>query len=121
LFKLNDGPLDQYVPPFDWNVVKENLGPSQLYDYMALNKNSIVADDEDPRAALQGLVLQFVDVSVEDFSVEVPLTAYGLDSISAGRLAFALRPLVTVSQMQLLADWSLLDLEARIAKAREAA
>jgi acyl transferase domain-containing protein/aryl carrier-like protein len=121
LFKLNDGPLDQYVPPFDWNVVKENLGPSQMYDYMALNKNSIVADDEDPRAALQNLVLQFVDVSVEDFSVEVPLTAYGLDSISAGRLAFALRPLVTVSQMQLLADWSLLDLEARIAKAREAA
>ena len=39
---------------------------------------------------------------MDDFSPEVPLTTYGLDSIGAAKLAAGLRPHISVSQMQLL-------------------
>jgi len=111
-----------YIPPVDFEVVQGNLGPSVLYDYMVRTSQSADAggDGQNLREALQTLILQFVDVSLDDFSPEVPLTAYGLDSISAGRLSFGLRPFIVVSQMQLLADLSLLDIEARIEKANAA-
>ena len=43
-----------------------------------------------------------LQIPEDDFSFQVPLTAYGIDSISAGRLAFVLRPYVGVSQFNLL-------------------
>ena len=41
----------------------------------------------------------------------MPLTSYGLDSLSAAALSHALEPYVTISQLQLLADVTLADLE----------
>jgi hypothetical protein len=78
------------------------------------------AEGQDIGEALQSLILQFVDVAADDFSTEVPLTTYGLDSLSAGRLSFALRPWITLSQMSLLADMSTADLITRVEKAQGA-
>lgn len=64
--------------------------------------------------SLTDVVVELLDVDPSEFCVDVPFTAYGLDSLSAARLAFALRPYVTISQLQLLSDITLNDLQARI-------
>lgn len=97
----------QYIPDFDWRAVRENMGPSKLYDHL------VPHDTSEEESAQQGasdnqLLVQTVccvlDLKVEDVSTDVPLTAYGLDSLSAASLSYALRPLLMVSQIQLLAD-----------------
>ena len=60
------------------------------------------------------VVIKLLEFEPAEFSANVPFTAYGLDSLSAARLAFVLRPYVTISQLQLLSDISLHDLETRI-------
>ncbi|KAJ7799753.1 hypothetical protein B0H14DRAFT_3491310 [Mycena olivaceomarginata] len=117
LRKLADGPLGIYVPPVDFGIVQTYLGASALYDHLVpktRNADADKGDSENLRTVLTPLLLQFVDVSAEDFAPEVPLTSYGLDSLSAGRLSVALRPWIVMSQMQLLGDVALVDLEARI-------
>ncbi|KAF7329008.1 Polyketide synthase [Mycena venus] len=116
LRKLADGPLNIYVPAVDFDVAQKNLGPSALYDHLIRKTRNVDATGDGANLVdvLTPLLLQFIDVSAEDFSPEVPFTSYGLDSLSAGRLSVALRPWIVMSQMQLLTDVSLLDLEARI-------
>lgn len=117
LRKLADGPLGIYVPPVDFGIVQTYLGASALYDHLVpktRNTDADKGDSENLRAVLTPMLLQFVDVSAEDFAPEVPLTSYGLDSLSAGRLSVALRPWIVMSQMQLLGNVALVDLEARI-------
>jgi acyl carrier protein len=55
-----------------------------------------------------------LDIAREDLSPDVPLTVYGLDSLSAARLSFALNPFFSISQTQLLANVTLRSLEARL-------
>ncbi|KAJ7716081.1 hypothetical protein B0H16DRAFT_1476979 [Mycena metata] len=120
LRKLADGPLNIYVPALDFALAMKNIGPSVLYDHLLSKTSSVDSanDSADLGSMLTPLLLQFIDVAAEDFSREVPFTAYGLDSLSAGRLSIALRPWIVISQMQLLADMALEDLEARITTAR---
>ncbi|KAH7925399.1 polyketide synthase [Leucogyrophana mollusca] len=104
-----------YVPNFDWYRMQRDFGASPIYDHLVVTPEvaeSTVADESS--ISLQGLVLQFLDVTPEDFSPEVPFTSYGLDSLSAGRLAYALKPHAVITQLQLLADISLNDLMERI-------
>ena len=56
-------------------------------------------------------------VAKEDASPDVSLTSYGLDSLSTASLSFALRPIVAISQLQLLADLTVKDLLARVVEA----
>ena len=51
---------------------------------------------------------------MEDFSPELPFSAYGLDSLGATRISQAVRPYASVSQMQLLGGLSWKHLEERI-------
>ena len=46
--------------------------------------------------------------------MDVPLTTYGLDSLTAAALSFELRPLLAISQVQLLADLTIKDLQDRL-------
>jgi len=59
-------------------------------------------------------VLDLLDVSIADFSPELPFSAYGLDSLGATRISQAVRPYASVSQMQLLGGLSWKHLEERI-------
>lgn len=102
-------------------MVTDSLGPSHLYGYMTRGREQQgnAVDGQDLHDVLQSLVLQIVDVAADDFSPEVPLTTYGLDSLTAGRLSSALRPWASLSQMQLLGDMTFAALEAHVAKAQQ--
>ncbi|PCH39753.1 hypothetical protein WOLCODRAFT_161855 [Wolfiporia cocos MD-104 SS10] len=69
---------------------------------------------ESPRDELKGVIMQSLNVDPGQFRDDAPLTSYGLDSLSAGRLAFTLRPFLTISSMELLGSISLTDIQHRI-------
>ena len=106
----------QYVPDFDWAAVQENMGPSTLYSYLVPSNATLTKTEtsENPHVSLLQTVCRVLALKAEDVSVEVPLTSYGLDSLSAAALSFALRPLLAVSQVQLLADLAIKDLQDRM-------
>ena len=119
--KLRDGPVWQYVPAFDWRGVRDNMGPSPMYDHLVSDDaDDSAAQDGDGKPSLTHIVCRILDMKEEDVSPDVPLTSYGLDSLSAASLSFALRPIVTVSQLQLLADLTVKDLMARVEEAPDA-
>ena len=107
----------QYIPDLDWKTVRENIGPSPMYDHLV--PADAVASDEpavDKNTSLTQTVCRVLDLNAEEISIDVPLTTYGLDSLSAAALSFALRPLLAVSQVQLLADLTIKDLMTRMEK-----
>lgn len=116
--KLRDGPVWQYIPTFDWRGVRDNMGPSPMYDHLIPDDDvDFATQDGDGKPSLLQIVSRILDIKEEDVTPEVPLTTYGLDSLSAASLSFALRPIVAVSQLQLLADLTVKDLLERIEEA----
>ncbi|KIK63364.1 putative polyketide synthase [Collybiopsis luxurians FD-317 M1] len=105
-----------YIPELDWHLVQRDFGCSLLYNHLLPSPDHGYVDDsaKDKNEKIRALVLQILDVEPQDFSPEVPFIAYGLDSLSAGQLAFALRPYITITQVQLLADVNLVDVMERI-------
>lgn len=101
------------------------MGPSPMYDHLVPDDaGDLAMQDGDGKPSLMQIVCGILDMKEEDVSLDVPLTSYGLDSLSAASLSFALRPIITVSQLQLLADLTIKDLLARaeeVADASEAA
>lgn len=96
--------------------MQKQFGSSPLYDHLVTQSADVEVVDTatDPAQALREIVLSFLDVSRDDFSPQVAFTAYGLDSLSAGRLSFALKPIMKITQLQLLGDVSLNDLLERL-------
>ncbi|KAI1785117.1 hypothetical protein LXA43DRAFT_1100677 [Ganoderma leucocontextum] len=104
LRKLHHGPGRpwQYIPDFNWRAVRENMGPSKLYDHLVPQDTSEgggAQQDASGSQSLVQIVCRVLDLKVEDVSAEVPLTAYGLDSLSAASLSYSLRPLLAVLQI----------------------
>ena len=64
--------------------------------------------------SLRELVVAHLDVNPNDFALDVPFTAYGLDSLSASRLASSLNVFLPVTQAQLLADMTFGELEVKV-------
>lgn len=123
IWKLRDGPVGEYVPDFDWRIVRDNMGSSQLYDHLVPSQDG--AGDEVPSHHTHGTlsimqaVCDVLDIKQDDVSKEVPLTSYGLDSLSAAALSFSLRPLLSVSQIQLLSDMTVQNIEDRAVAGNE--
>ena len=92
------------------------MGPSYLYDHLVPKKAEQSLTDwcEDMATSLLEIVCRILALKAEEISIDVPLTTYGLDSLSAAALSFALRPLLVVSQVQLLVDVTIRDLQARL-------
>lgn len=65
-----------------------------------LESTSLVDDSSASMAT--DILLGVVGISPNDFSADIPLSSYGLDSLGAAQLATALQPFITVTQMQLL-------------------
>ncbi|OBZ65511.1 L-aminoadipate-semialdehyde dehydrogenase large subunit [Grifola frondosa] len=120
--KLREGPIWQYIPDFDWGLVHANMGPSTMYDHLLPAPEANLPKDHanSTTDSIRHIVCKVLDMKSEDLSSEVPLTAYGLDSLSAASLSHALRPLIAVSQFQLLADLTLRQLESRLEADRDA-
>ncbi|EIN05362.1 polyketide synthase [Punctularia strigosozonata HHB-11173 SS5] len=110
--RLADGPFGLYVPDFHWNRVAGRLGRSPVFEHL-LTPDEPSEGAEINELTLDHLVMHELDISPDNFSPAVPLTSYGLDSLSAARLSAALRPFLEITQMQLLADVSLNDIRTR--------
>ncbi|KAG2097390.1 hypothetical protein BD769DRAFT_246669 [Suillus cothurnatus] len=114
--KLPDGPFWFYIPDFDWEAVCANLGNASMYSHL-LPERVIVEDEastSEDSVSIGDILCATLDLAREDLSPDVPLTVYGLDSLSAARLSFALKRLFSISQTQLLANVTLRSLEERL-------
>lgn len=104
-----------YVPDIDWSIVYKTLGRSSLYDHLVRHdiEDLTEAETQDVSALLRSIVMKYVDIDPEDFYPSVPLSSYGLDSLTAAQLSFDLQPYLPITQLQLLADTSFNDIITR--------
>lgn len=109
-----------YLPDLDWDSLDQSLGMPQLGRHVLTESGKSHKNEDVHDETLSDIVRSVLGISRDDFSPLVPLTSYGMDSLSAAKLSFSLRSLVEVTQMQLLADMSLNDLRLRIEWTRTA-
>ncbi|KAJ7301903.1 hypothetical protein DFH08DRAFT_992112 [Mycena albidolilacea] len=103
--------ISLYVPNLSWDALYSAVNESLLYRYLVkLDVKQDTVEVEDPYEVLQEIVLKFVSASKDELEANVPLTSYGLDSLSAARMSTALKPYLAITQIQLLGDLSLDDL-----------
>ena len=74
-------------------------------------------DPQDRIALPLKVVCRVLDLNPDEISIDVSLTLYGLDSVSASALSLALRLLLVISQVQLLADVTIKQLQSRLEEA----
>ena len=113
--------MGQYIPDFDWRGVHDGLGPLKLYEHLVPQDTEQQTSGGSDQSSLLTIVCRVLGLKEEDTSLAVPLTNYGLDSLSAVALSFALKPLIAISQLQLLADVSVKDIQEKIEQAASAA
>ncbi|KAJ6539604.1 hypothetical protein B0H19DRAFT_1382247 [Mycena capillaripes] len=120
LKRLRTGPFRSYIPDLDWDVVQEHLGPSPLYHHLLAPSaaTTLLSDD---RHTVEKIILDELHLDEGELDPTVPLTSYGLDSLSASRLSSALKPFTTVTQLQLLADVTLQDIQRRLTESAQEA
>ncbi|KAF8503015.1 ketoacyl-synt-domain-containing protein [Hysterangium stoloniferum] len=116
--KLQTGSFHHYVPNLNWNLVRQDMGALPSFQHLCVAERTEAAtlEDGEEDSNLEELVRTALNIPAEDFSPHVPFTAYGLDSLVAVRLSAAIRANtgLKVSQLQLLADMTLEDLERRL-------
>ncbi|ESK96774.1 hypothetical protein Moror_6646 [Moniliophthora roreri MCA 2997] len=103
----------KYVPDLEWDILAQVHGIPQLARHLATRTEDGDADasgQADHKQIIREIVQQTLNVPASDFEDNIPLTSYGIDSISASRVAFLLRRFVDITQIQLLADISLNDI-----------
>ncbi|KAJ6457120.1 hypothetical protein C8R47DRAFT_995908, partial [Mycena vitilis] len=112
LRKLKQGvAFSQYIPDLDWSSIHAGF-PLPIWARHLVISNGPISTPMNQGLSSEAeslrQVLSILEVEKEDFDFGRPLTTYGLDSIGAARLSLALKPLMTVSQIQLLAGatWS---------------
>lgn len=109
--------FSRYLPDLEWGELEKNHRMPSLGRHLVSSSNSTVANDSsisiveskelDKTANIREIVGKILDISATDIVDNVPLTSYGLDSLSASRLSFLLGPFGQVSQLQLLGGSSL--------------
>ena len=111
-----------YIPPLSWDGVERDMGFSSIcvhlhsqdpFESPGRTRNGSEINLHDYSELLKQVV-DLLDISMGDFSPELPFNAYGLDSLGATRISQAVRPYASVSQMQLLGGLSWRHLEERI-------
>ncbi|KAK0454752.1 hypothetical protein EV421DRAFT_1896666 [Armillaria borealis] len=108
-----------YIPNFDWSELTRTIGETRLIRHLVQSQTVPSVDTgsiQDVNDKLVQIVVENLEISPEDLSFEVPLTTYGLDSLSASRLGFALEKSVKVkvSQIQLLSGMTVNGLLSRL-------
>ncbi|KAL6304755.1 hypothetical protein BKA93DRAFT_261672 [Sparassis latifolia] len=104
----------RYIPDLDWEALDRTLGMTKIGQHAVPTWTTTPVSTADRADGIAEVVQKVLSIPPDDFSPEVPLTTYGLDSLSASRLSFVLRPFVEVSQIQLLANMSLRDLQGKV-------
>ncbi|KAF8920772.1 polyketide synthase [Mucidula mucida] len=122
LLRMANERISIYVPNLNWDAIYNSVSESPLYNHLVkLDAAQEDLEVEDPYQVLQEIVLKFVDASEDEFEKNVPLTSYGLDSLSAARMSTALKPYLAITQIQLLGDLSLDDLVAKMGDTKRTA
>ncbi|KAJ6460695.1 hypothetical protein C8R47DRAFT_993943, partial [Mycena vitilis] len=104
LQKLDDAAFNQYIPDLDWDLLETHLTlPGTCRHLMSPIRKS-GGDFANP--SMNAILFEILGVSAEEFSADLPLASYGLDSLGASRLATALQPFIAVTQMQLMGQSS---------------
>ncbi|KAH9886258.1 ketoacyl-synt-domain-containing protein [Cubamyces lactineus] len=113
---LSARPTPLYIAALDWTAVQKTMGASPMYSDLVPVQSSDMPESpsEMPATTLKDVVCKVLEVAPEDLSQDVPFTSYGLDSLSAAALSYALRPFLAISQLQLLADITMKGLQARV-------
>ncbi|KAK6974313.1 polyketide synthase [Favolaschia claudopus] len=122
LLRMQNGErISLYIPNLKWDSIQAIYPtPLPLFSHLVkLNSTQHSIEVQNPYELLQELILKFINVSQNDFAHNVPLTSYGLDSLSAAKLSTALRPYVAVTQIQLLGDLSLNDLVLKMQQTKQ--
>ncbi|KAG2004326.1 CurK protein, variant 2 [Coprinopsis cinerea AmutBmut pab1-1] len=102
--------FSRYIPTLDWKVIEKAVGMPRIGKHL-VPPDEVVAVTEGPATdAIADIICSVLGVAKSDFSAATPLTAYGIDSLSASKISFRLRPILEVSQIQLLASTCLNDL-----------
>ncbi|GBE89888.1 putative polyketide synthase [Sparassis crispa] len=104
----------RYIPDLDWEALDRTLGMTKIGQHAVPTWTTAPVSTADRADGIAEVVQKVLNIPPDDFSPEVPLTSYGLDSLSASRLSFVLRPFVEVSQIQLLANMSLRGLQGKV-------
>ncbi|KAK0504545.1 putative polyketide synthase [Armillaria luteobubalina] len=108
-----------YIPDFDWSEIIRTIGETRLIRHLVQSHIVPSVDTggiQDVSDTLVQIIIENLGISPEDLSFEVPLTTYGLDSLSASRLGFAIEKSVKVklSQIQLLSGITVNGLLSRL-------
>lgn len=116
--KLRRESFQHYIPNLKWEMVLQDMGPLATFQHLCITEKVETAQhaDGEDKFDLHSLVQTALNISPEEFSPNVPFTSYGLDSLIAVRLSAAIRTAtgLKVTQLQLLADMTLEDLEKRL-------
>ncbi|KAF7358664.1 Polyketide synthase [Mycena sanguinolenta] len=119
LRKLRDGPpFSRYIPDLDWDSLHAQYTLPRSFHHLLSSSHQQSTPpkvtDSKEEDVLQ-IVLSVLEVEKDDFEFNRSFLSYGLDSISATKLAAALQPFVQVSQVQLLGgiSWAELQLTSR--------
>ncbi|KAJ7656557.1 hypothetical protein B0H17DRAFT_1265163 [Mycena rosella] len=105
----------RYIPNVDWEAMDRTHGMPKLGAHLVPSRTVTHQARSEPVADKASRVIRGVlGISEDDFDPEMPLTSYGIDSLSASRLSFALRSIIELTQFQLLADASLTDLMRKV-------
>lgn len=108
----------QYIPNLNWNLARQDMGALTSFQHLCVTERAeaVAGDESCDKVDLGNLVRKALNVAEEDFLPNVPFTAYGLDSLIAVRLSASIRSQtgMKVTQLQLLADMTLEDLETRL-------
>ena len=94
------------------------MGSSPVYEHLVAEESDPAQDPKgtNTSGSIEKTICDLLDLSLDDLSPDVPLRNYGLDSLSAATLSFALRPYLSITQTQLLADVTLQNLKSRVAE-----
>jgi hypothetical protein len=113
---LSDGPLNCYIPAFNWDMAQTHMGASPMFSHLVSGVAHMeYHQQQTAQRSPSDIVVRLLELRPEDLSLSVPLTSYGLDSLSAARLSVALSPFIHITQMQLLADITMSGILSRIA------
>ncbi|KAF7348045.1 Polyketide synthase [Mycena sanguinolenta] len=97
LRKLDDQPFNQYIPDLDWTSLNVRFPLPMMCRHLSspLSRPTVEAKPRQLNGEdILGRVLELLEVSPDEFDVTQPLTTYGLDSLSATKLASIL-PLIS--------------------------
>ena len=102
----------QLLGDITWDQVQSRIVVPYSLEDIGPSKDDISNNDGESKS--YNIILSSLGVTEDEFAPDIPLSAFGLDSIGASKLSRSLRPYVAVTQMQLLGQTTWSEIQSRI-------